>query len=935
MANYLATNEKAGTGAIMTVSIDFKGVDPDVGSGAVPYINVADVKAEIVTPATQTTGESSVAVGLTNIGPTTFRTNAVVPIGKILRIYRSSQDAYGLVQFQALQNVTEKDLDLLARQILYVAMETKDLAARAGVAGQYSDTLARLALTTAGTAVNTAGQAVQTANAAVLAASSAVSTANDAYTRSNQAIQTANAAVANVQDALEAANDATAAAEAATQAAQQAVEDAQNAVREGTERFLQPSATAPALRDDGTPLETGDRYLNTATGIEFIYQGNAWVANNLDGADIANNSDPAKGAALVGWDGGTVADVLGGNRVFSSYADLGSYFGLATRCYISDPLTAGHFVRSGTAAADGGVYLKDALGRTWIRVISGPVHAEWYGAQPFLSGTGNDALAAFTAAANYCRANNRALTASGRFRLSDSLNLRNIRVEMGRVEFRIDSGPAGWLILGGSSNIGENPDQYVGKVRRVDNSNTIPSVRVIGAKNQRIRIDWCRRLQLYASTSSNDSGSLAYSTFDLNYVVWIEYATDPANAGGPSGGGIGSSEQWINENIFNLNRVTGGLLMDGSYRHNHNLFIGGSWENEITINIQVGNKNHLKHCRLEAGPTTIIFGEQTGNNWIENTWDGGNEDTPSALASGSIIDLGVSNVVSDDFGSRRNTTCVASVTIADPIVANRVGELVSRQPHLQRIGGAGGNQPMLYTDYLPIEQDMFFYFLYAGHDAGDTSLYRPRLEFFDKNMVPINAALSWIYSNAWANVSGNTLSTTAGQTFSYATVAKAALDAGAAFVRATSLVSSSQTANALARRLQIFCSYKHGASYQGAAPAPRQQDTVVTRKPIAGFAPLGYRVYNDTNGEIYSCSFSLSTVSTAPAAQGATSVTLATTAGIAVGDVIGVNVNNRNTHWSAVTAVSGSTVTFALGLEAQALQGTRVVFTRWATLKGA
>lgn len=300
MADYLATNEKAGTGAIMTVNIDFKGVDPDVGSGAVPYINAADVQAVVVTPATQTAAESSVAIGLTNVGPTTFRTNTSVPVGKILRIYRATQDEYGLVQFQALQNVTERDLDLLARQMLYVSMETRDVAVQASKTAGYSDYLARVAIQVANDASNIASSATVTAGEAKSLAASAVSSANRAEQVSAQAERVSEDALNGVKDAVAAAKAATDAAREATLASAQAVADAQEAVDEGVGRFLFPSIVPPTTRDNGDPLEIGDSYLNPTTGVIYYYRAGGWSASNVDSADIGDKVDPAKGSALVG-----------------------------------------------------------------------------------------------------------------------------------------------------------------------------------------------------------------------------------------------------------------------------------------------------------------------------------------------------------------------------------------------------------------------------------------------------------------------------------------------------------------------------------------------------------------------------------------------------------------------------------------------------------
>ncbi|MEG0246437.1 MAG: tail fiber domain-containing protein [Pseudomonas sp.] len=88
-----------------------------------------------------------------------------------------------------------------------------------------------------------------------------------------------------VQDALDASNESAIAAEEAAALA-----------GERTAGFLAPSAAAPAVRDNGFPLETGDRYLNLIDGLEYIYKSGGWAANNLDGQIIGGPN----GSAMVG-----------------------------------------------------------------------------------------------------------------------------------------------------------------------------------------------------------------------------------------------------------------------------------------------------------------------------------------------------------------------------------------------------------------------------------------------------------------------------------------------------------------------------------------------------------------------------------------------------------------------------------------------------------
>ena len=61
------------------------------------------------------------------------------------------------------------------------------------------------------------------------------------------------------------------------------------------------------------------------------------------------------------------------------YAELENYSGKASAVDITNPGIAGRFYRRGSAAANGGTVIKDALGRSWGREYEGRVKAAWFG----------------------------------------------------------------------------------------------------------------------------------------------------------------------------------------------------------------------------------------------------------------------------------------------------------------------------------------------------------------------------------------------------------------------------------------------------------------------------------------------------------------------------------------------------------------------------
>lgn len=127
-----------------------------------------------------------------------------------------------------------------------------------------------------------------------------------------------------------------------------AAEDSADLATARTARFLASVSTPPVIRDDGTPLQLGDRYLSTANQAEYIYKSSGWVANESQAAisglsgDLADQADSAKGAALVGHNGKTVANALDSlqmsvNKTISTHERLAYMKRLALSLAIQHP----------------------------------------------------------------------------------------------------------------------------------------------------------------------------------------------------------------------------------------------------------------------------------------------------------------------------------------------------------------------------------------------------------------------------------------------------------------------------------------------------------------------------------------------------------------------------------------------------------------------
>ncbi|QJC78971.1 SGNH/GDSL hydrolase family protein [Pseudomonas umsongensis] len=174
-----------------------------------------------------------------------------------------------------------------------------------------------------------------------------------------------------IQDAMQSATEAA-----------QAAEDSADLATGRTARFLVSVATPPVIRDDGTPLQLGDRYVNTENQAEYIYKSSGWIVNeSLEAiAAIKDDTDPANGAAQVGWDGETVGAQMSLSKKIADYAALRVYTGTATGFKITDANFSGNFILdpSDTVSADDkSTVIVGAAGRRYKRIYDGRIQAAW------------------------------------------------------------------------------------------------------------------------------------------------------------------------------------------------------------------------------------------------------------------------------------------------------------------------------------------------------------------------------------------------------------------------------------------------------------------------------------------------------------------------------------------------------------------------------
>ena len=178
-----------------------------------------------------------------------------------------------------------------------------------------------------------------------------------------------------------------------------AAEDSADLAKSRTDRFLAPSATDPELRDDGTTLQIGDRYVNTVDQAEYIYKTDGWALNDSLAAiaDLEDGSDPAKGAALIPYDQTSAGEQILLSRKLSNYSALRAYTGSASHVELTQTGVSGQFAKlaSGLQVDDGGLTIVDGLGRAFRRLFTGDVSSTWFGTAGDGVADDSDALQGF------------------------------------------------------------------------------------------------------------------------------------------------------------------------------------------------------------------------------------------------------------------------------------------------------------------------------------------------------------------------------------------------------------------------------------------------------------------------------------------------------------------------------------------------------------
>lgn len=546
-----------------------------------------------------------------------------------------------------------------------------------------------------------------------------------------------------------------------------------------------------------------------------------------------------------------------------------------------------------------------------------------------VAGVGVDSTQAFINAAAACLASKRKLVASGTYRITGDVDIRMIRCDLSNATMYIDS-PTAQVRIGGNANYGDNLKQEIGAVRRVGGaSESVPDIRVSGAKGQVISVESCDYLQVWASTTAPNRDmeySCAYSNFHLKYCWKLELTSDPLNASGPNNSQPGGRIQWINECDFYLSR-TNKLIVSGTYAHNHNRFHAGTFEGDSLIDFQVGRDNRVYNARFEGDTVVINFAAGTERNRIFKSYDESEFNNAPDWAPKNVTDNGAGNVVASDFRLYYKTETVAFVDINNKVIQPSAGFGAAIQPY-SRCVQAKNTNPVVESGLIAAESGSYYFFNTKTYPSL-TCAYRPYFIFYDNQLNLLTPSSSWVSSPTMTAVAGLILTTGIGVDSAVGRITAAAASAGVAFIKVGWRGSSSQLTQGLAHTLSVVAASKNRPS-KVASKVVNNESSLVTGLPTAGFANPGETVYKSDGTARYVSTFSLKTTLAATVGQTST-ITVANANSVAIGDIIGVDLNDLSTHWTKVANRSGTTITLETATPWMSNLGCGVYFVRWKT----
>lgn len=461
-----------------------------------------------------------------------------------------------------------------------------------------------------------------------------------------------------------------------------------------------------------------------------------------------------------------------------------------------------------------------------------------------------------------------------------------------------------------------------------------PLLEISGLIGSKVSLGAQRYVRLTADSALNTTdAATAYNSFELDGVFGLIEIT-----------GVGTG--WINENTFYGGRVIRLNILKGvgTYVHNHNVFINPTFEGNL-VNIRIdGSSNRIEGARFEATTAApgVEFLAGSDNNIITCYWSS-TLDPAELFRSPSIpvVDNGIGNAVMrpQQFQWREtplvsiNPSCglVASATACgapDPSIGAAGPDTQGARlvPGLQTVTVAEAWRHIFTTVMIPVNKGDVIAF--RADFAG--SRIRTKIYVFDAEQKLLTSE-----GGGGAFVSQLSTTFTSGVYAQSANVAASAIaPASVQRPEVKYIVVAAWFGGVTGSIKQLSASLmaaRGGPTDRTLSYARPNTIAAVSGVPTAGYMRVGYAVHDTAANILRRVTFAHETTVTAALAAGATSVTVTTASTIANGDLFGVVMDDGETHWSSISALSGATFAItAIPAGRSVAAGARAVFNRWA-----
>lgn len=589
------------------------------------------------------------------------------------------------------------------------------------------------------------------------------------------------------------------------------------------------------------------------------------------------------------------------------------------------------------AAGAGAAGWTDALIQTWSGRNQREKNKESISLHDYCKATGvDDDTDAFKALINAAKLENKKIVSfGGKLRITSDVSLRTLNFDLSSTDIFLENCT---LHAGSSSASSLSKCQKFGLVQQTGdfqlnpNNLTKISVKVWGSKCLSFNFDQIDYLQLFASTDPETyptESSIGYCNFTGALVTKIELTDDPRFREG-SGSGAGSRVQWINSNFFWIARIVS-CSFAGGYSHNANVFYNATFETaSAKIDMQVGNKNRFVNIRGEGYPT-IYFGKETNGNIVERVWYSSDS---SVIVHNNVTDEGTLNKVTSSHEEAMNRVNIFSINSwLGALYNGRISQYNNRRVTRKKIVS---NTPYgILFNTKPFYIDTKDMLSFNVDNTGDTSIwsrYVVRVYLYDANMKPCTDITSdWFGSvqinaiNAAGWVEGSINSATVQPYFLIRPFAYSKVRYMSIMVLGYGNISDSKSTLITCDLLTMRKINQLGLT----KVEPHEFFNSVTSKPTQFIGDIGTVVQN-IDGTRYTCRYCIETTCTNTVTNTALSVVTMNNGfgGWAVGDMVGLELDDGNTHWTTLQSVSGNNAVLAAAVPSVASVGNTVYLSR-------